>query len=135
MYWDVRMTSKLGKLDECTMTRSMRRRGVSAESLFTKFWCYMQTNKHGFGLSKILSFGVLKDLFLFLFIWQRSTKTTSAIAAVEVEPPGCSFNPPREAHQVCVIPVPKHSMCTVSSISSYFLIRRLVGILSFWNKL
>ncbi|XP_062230728.1 ribosome biogenesis protein NOP53 [Phragmites australis] len=30
---------------------------------------------------------------------KRSTTTASVIPAVEVEPPGCSFNPPFEAHQ------------------------------------
>jgi hypothetical protein len=41
----------------------------------------------------------------------------SVIPAVEVEPPGCSFNPPLAAHQVCVILCSlTFQMCAISSI-------------------
>ena len=36
------------------------------------------------------------------YMYWTQQATTSVIPTVEVEPPGCSFNPPLETHQVCV---------------------------------
>lgn len=86
--------------------KSIFRTMQSYFSKFTNIFCCNMLNLWVL----YINFNLLVSFFFFLsFLLQRST--ASVIPAVEVEAPGCSFNPPFEAHQVCfVIYVPDLAM-------------------------